>query len=296
MNSPGDHGQPARRAPGAGIELHYVEAGTGPAVVLLHGFPDFRFGWRHQVGPLAAAGLRVLAPDLRGYGGSDRPQGAAAYSVDRLADDVVGFIRHCSPGGAALVGHDCGGVIAWRVAAQHPGLCRRLCVLNAPHGDLYRRALVRNPRQLLRSWYVLVNQLPAVPELLLRASGYRVLKRVLGRDERGRRMASREEVQRYIDMFSQRGALTAALNYYRAAGRAALFGRTPPTGPISVPTLVIWGELDRYLDERLLDGLPELVADLRIERLPDAGHFVHWQEPAKVNALLLDFLREPAAG
>jgi epoxide hydrolase 4 len=242
--------------------------------------------------PLTDAGFRVITPDLPGYGEADRPRGVGAYSLDRLTADIADLIRRDAPGGATVVGHDWGGVIAWRVAAQHPELCRRLCVLNAPHGDLYRRELARNPRQLLRSWYVLLNQLPAVPELLFQASDYRVLRKVLGRDERGRPMASEQELQRYIDRFSQPGVLTAGLNYYRAAGRAALWGRAPRTGRIDVPTMVIWGGLDRYLDERLLHGLPQLVADLRIERLPDAGHFVHWQQPAAVNALLLDFLQD----
>jgi epoxide hydrolase 4 len=261
-------------------------------VLLLHGFPDFSFGWRHQVAPIAEGGFRVITPDLPGYGEADRPRRVAAYSLDCLSADVAELLRREAPGGATVVGHDWGGVIAWRVAAQHPELCRRLCVLNAPHGDLYRRELARNPRQLLRSWYVLLNQLPAVPELLFRASDYRVLRKVLGRDERGRPMASEQELQRYIGRFSQSGVLTAGLNYYRAAGRAALSGRAPGTGRIEVPTMVIWGELDQHLDVRLLDGLPDLVAELRVERLPDAGHFVHWQQPATVNRLLLDFLED----
>lgn len=277
---------------GDGITLRGRESGSGPAVLLLHGFPDLGWGWRHQAPALAAAGFRVLVPDLRGYGRSDRPQGVCAYALDRLVADIAALLAAEAEPVAAVAGHDWGGVIAWAVAARHPRLLHRLIILNAPHGALYRRELRRNPRQLLRSWYVAFNQLPFLPEVLLRARACAAIRGVLGRTETGERMAGREELEPYVDAFSRDGALTAALNYYRAAARDFVAGRFG-TGMsrIHAPTLVIWGDRDPYLDARLLEGLDEWVDDVAIQRLPHAGHFVHWQDPGTVNELMLAFLQ-----
>lgn len=278
------------RVAGAGVELHYVEAGHGRTVLLLHGFPDFWFGWRHQIQPLAAAGYRVIVPDLRGYNESDRPRGVMAYRQSLVVADVVSLLQRLAPDGADVVGHDWGGVIAWRVAAEQPPLVRSLAILNAPHPDAYVRTLRRAPRQVLRAWYVAANQLPWLPELALRARHFALLTRVLRTDEAGNRMAAEHELDRYREAFERPGALTAAVNYYRAAARELLMRRGRPTGRVSRPVLVVWGERDPALDRRVLDGLERYAADLRIERLPHAGHFVHWQDPGTVNALLLAWL------
>jgi epoxide hydrolase 4 len=280
-----------RTASGDDIELHYLEAGSGPPVLLLHGFPDFSRGWRHQMPVLAGAGYRVIAPDLRGYNRSGRPRSVSSYSMLHLAADVIRLMEQATPAGAAIVGHDWGGVIAWHVAARAPQLCRGLCTINAPHPDVYRRELLRNPRQLLRSWYVLLNQLPLLPEFALSARNFALLRRVLGTAENGSRIASRQELRRYEEAFAEPSALTAALNYYRAAARDLFTGRL--SGPLRVasPTLIIWGEQDRYLDRRLLHGLEAHAPLLTIERVGNAGHFVHWQRPELVNQLLLEWLR-----
>jgi epoxide hydrolase 4 len=271
------------------VRLHYVAAGRGPAVVLLHGFPDFWYGWRHQIPALADGGFRAVAPDLRGYNESDRPRGVASYSLTALVQDIGHLIREVAPEGVSLVGHDWGGVIAWRLAAQRPDLVRRLVILNAPHHAAFRRELTRNPRQLLRSWYAILNQLPWLPELLLSAFDYDALRRVLRHGPAGTPLMSAPELQQYIEVFSTEYALTAALNYYRAAARNMLRGENPPptTAP---PTLVIWGEQDPYLDKRLLDGLDGWVPQLHIQRLPYAGHFLQWEEPTTINEQLLAFL------
>src|SRR5579884_3024966 len=157
-----------RHASVNGVRLHYVEAGRGPLVVLLHGFPEFWYSWRHQIPALAAAGFRVLAPDLRGYNESDKPPGVAAYGLERVAGDVAALVRHAGERRAAVVGHDWGGGIAWWLAMHRPDVVGRLAVLNAPHPAAFRREL-RTPGQLLRSWYVFFFQLPALPEWLFRA-------------------------------------------------------------------------------------------------------------------------------
>jgi epoxide hydrolase 4 len=286
------HGVEHKQATGANLRLHYAAAGEGPPVVLLHGFPDFWYGWRYQIPALAAGGCRVLAADLRGYNESDRPRGVRHYRQHLLVQDVVDLIDDAAGGRADVIGHDWGGIIAWRLAAQQPQSVRRLAILNAPHPGRFLQVLRRHPRQLLRSWYVLFNQLPLLPELLLRARSFALLRRVLRRTEGGALMASEAELDEYVRAFSRPGALTAAVNYYRAAARATLGGRWPDDDRVRAPTLVIWGEKDRYLDRRLLERLDEHVLDLRIERLPHAGHFVHWQDPGTVNELLLAFLKE----
>jgi epoxide hydrolase 4 len=276
----------------ADVRLHYVAAGRGQTVLLLHGFPDFWYGWRNQIPALAAGGFRAVAPDLRGYNESDRPRGVSSYSLTALVQDVSHLISNVAPEGVILAGHDWGGVIAWRLAAQRPDLVKRLIILNAPHHAAFRRELTRNPRQLLRSWYVLANQLPRLPELLLSAFDYAVLRRVLRRGASGTPLMSELELHRYIAVFSTEYALTAALNYYRAAARDMLRGDSVRP-EVTVPTLVLWGEQDPYLDRRLLDDLVKWVPQLHLESLPHAGHFLHWEDAATVNELLLAFLSPP---
>lgn len=279
-----------RRRAVNGIELHCAEAGAGPPVLLLHGFPDFWYGWRYQMPALVRAGYRVIAPDLRGYGESARPRGVRHYAPRELTADIAALISSVGGTAAAVVGHDWGGVIAWRLAARHPAMVRRLVILNAPHPAAYVRELRTNPRQMLRSWYVLFNQLPWVPELIAGAFRRAALRRVLATTEWGATMTDEDDLRWYDAAFAPPGALTAALNYYRAAGRQLLVGRFRGDTRVHVPTLVLWGERDRFLDAGLLDGLERWGSDLRIDRLPHAGHFLHWQDPGTVNALLLAYL------
>jgi len=153
------------------VRLHYVEAGDGPLIVLLHGFPEFWFSWRLQIAPLAAAGFRVVAPDLRGYNLSSRPAGVAAYSADRLAADVRGLIRELRAESALLVGHDWGGTVAWATAMSHPEVVDRLAILNAAHPRRLNQGL-RNPNQLRKLRYFFFFQLPALPERIVRAGNW----------------------------------------------------------------------------------------------------------------------------
>jgi epoxide hydrolase 4 len=273
-----------------GVRLHYVEAGDGPPVVLLHGFPECWYCWRHQIGPLADAGFRVLAPDQRGYNDSDKPRGVRNYRLSLLVQDVVGLIRHAGAERAAVVGHDWGGVLAWVVAMAHPEVVDRLAVLNAPHPLAYRRELA-NPAQLLRSWYVLFFQLPWLPERLLSARGYRFVREALTRQAGRPGAFTPEEVRLYQEAMARPGALTAALNYYRALprfwGEALRAERT-----VNAPTLVIWGERDPYLGVGMTRGLERWVPNVRVERLPDVSHAVQNEAPERVNELLVEFLNE----
>jgi pimeloyl-ACP methyl ester carboxylesterase len=272
------------------VRLHAVTAGSGPLVVLLHGFPEFWYSWRQQIPALAAAGYRVIAPDLRGYNTSDKPAGVREYAMDRLVEDVVQLMERESKGPAFLVGHDWGGVIAWRCAALHPGLIRKLAILNAPHPTSYRRLLWRSPRQWLRSGYVGMFQFPWLPELVLRGGDYWLIERALRRQP-GSNVFTEEDIAAYKEALRVPGALTSALNYYRAAVRHSRWLYTEPQ-QVALPTLLIWGERDPYLSSKLTRNLDSLVPHLRIERLATIGHWVQNEAARTVNALLLDHFAE----
>lgn len=265
-----------------GLRIHCVEAGEGSLVLLLHGFPEFSYGWRRQIATLAAAGLRVVAPDLRGYNETTRPRGVAQYRLSLLMEDVVRLAEALGETRVALVGHDWGGVIAWYTSMHHPSLVRRLVILNAPHPAAYRRELRRLTSQVWRSAYAAFFQLPWIPEALLRARGFSLLKRGLGGAAR-----HVDELERYIAAFSPPYALTAALNYYRAALRYP----PPDCLRIAVPTLIVWGNRDPFLVPALADGLDAWVDHLTVERLPEASHWLHHEAPDLVAEKLVAFLR-----
>jgi pimeloyl-ACP methyl ester carboxylesterase len=272
-----------------GLRLHYVEAGTGPPVILLHGFPEFWYSWRRQIPALANAGFHAVAPDLRGYNRSDKPRGIEAYRLGRLVDDVAGLIGHTGATRAVVAGHDWGGVIAWGLAMRRPDLVDRLIILNAPHPAAFFREL-RRPAQLLKSWYVCFFQVPWLPESIFRAGDFALLERTLRRDPVQPGAISPEDIACYKRALRRPGALTAAINYYRAAFRQRRVLR-PSVRPIDTPTLLIWGERDRYLGIRLLDGLEPWVPHLHISRLADASHWVQQEAPDQVNRLMIEFLQ-----
>jgi pimeloyl-ACP methyl ester carboxylesterase len=249
------------------VKLHYVEAGDGPLIVLLHGFPEFWFGWRLQIAPLVAAGYRVVAPDTRGYNLSSKPAEVAAYAADRMAEDIQGLIHERGAESALLVGHDWGGTIAWTTAMNHPEVVDRLAILDAAHPRRLQQELP-HPRQLRRSWYFFFFALPALPERVVRADNWRFFRRFL-RDARP--AYTPEEIERYVEAWSQPGAATAMINYYRCSVRASQKQAKAALRPISAPTLVIWGERDRYLGPKL------------------ASHWVHHDEAERVTQLLVDF-------
>jgi epoxide hydrolase 4 len=272
-----------------GVRLHYVEAGAGPLVVLLHGFPEFWYSWHRQIGPLVAAGFRVLAPDLRGYNLSDKPRGVQAYRVEALTADVAALIHHTGESNATVIGHDWGGVLAWLLPLHYPEMVQKRVILNAPHPAALRRELHRNVNQLRRSWYVFFFQLPLLPEALMRAGDFALPRRMLTRQPVRPGAFSADDLARYRQALAQPGALTAAINWYRAAFRRP--PRPDEDAPCNVPTLLIWGERDAFLSPRLTEGLEQWVPNLRVERIPDASHWVQNDAPERVNELLIEFLR-----
>ncbi len=283
-----------------GVRMHYVEAGEGPLVVLLHGFPEHWYSWREQIPALAEAGYRVVAPDMRGYNRSEKPPGVSAYRIGHLVEDVSALIAHCGVERAHLVGHDWGGVVAWEVAARHPDAVDRLVALNAPHPGAYRRELRDcGSDQAKRSWYALFFQLPWLPELLFKAGGRRLLEALFRGGSENTEAFDEEAIQRYEEACRRPGAMTAMLNYYRALFRgmvrSTIPGRGLPSattsdGLIGRPTLLLWGLEDEALSPRLTQGLEKWVPDIEVERIEGASHWVQMDVPDRVNGSLIEFL------
>jgi pimeloyl-ACP methyl ester carboxylesterase len=268
------------------VRLHYVEEGDGPLVVLLHGFPDFWYSWRHQIPALAAEGFRAVAPDMRGYNLSDKPVGISKYSLDRVATDIAELIMERGAPSATVVGHDWGGLAAWAAAAWHPDLVDRLVILNAPHPDDYGRGL-RNLKQLAKSWYTGFFQVPGAPAVLRRNDFAALRKALRGSSTEG--AFSDEDLRRYVAAWSEPRAIESQLAYYRAAARR-VFGRKDRLPTVDAPVLVLWGEQDGALEPFFATPPPDLATNLVVEMFPDATHWVHLDEPERANDSLLAFL------
>ena len=268
------------------VRLHVVEAGPadGPVLILLHGFPEFWWTWRHQVGPLAQAGFRVIAPDMRGYDLSDAPRGIEPYHLDTLASDVVALAAACGAERFRLVGHDWGGVVAWWVAARYPERVEQLVILDAPHPDVFATHATTHLSQPLRSIFVLLFQLPWLPEAALsvfRFAGLRTLIRLTAR----RGAIGSDELDHYVDAW-RRGSLTGMINYYRAVRKRKI----GVPARIAPPTLVLWGEDDTFLGLPLAQASVEMCDTGELKPVKGATHWLQWEEPDRVTSEILGFL------
>ncbi len=271
----------------AGLSIHYVEAGDGPPVVLLHGFPEFWFSWRKQIPFLAANHFRVIAPDLPGYNDSSKPADVLDYSMVAMARVMAEFITKVAPR-CTLVGHDWGAFVAWYTAMLHPEVLSKLVIMNAPHPAPLGREMKRTLTQKLRLSYQLFFQPPGVPEIAMRQFNFLALRQLLARSGR----FTPEDIARYVEAWRKDGALTGMANYYRAVRRSK--SSRAVLRPIELPTLMIWGEGDPVFGRATTERFDEWVPNLRIERIPTAGHFVQTDEPDRVNELLLAFVSSPA--
>ena len=274
------------------IRLHVRAAGAkdAPLVVLLHGFPEFWYGWRHQIAGLADAGYRVVIPDQRGYNLSDAPGGVAAYDLRLLAKDVIAILRAAGRERAHLVGHDWGGVVAWWLGINRPDRVRSLSILNAPHPAVFVRTLPRRPRQLVRSLYILFFQVPVLPEWLLgraEARGLARLLRMSGHPDAN----SDKHLSFYRMAWTRPGRLRGMIHWYRAGLRRAL--RTGVAADrVQAPTLLLWGAKDAALTEELAPLSADRCANARLEIIDGATHWVQHNAPAQVNETILEHLRE----
>ena len=306
-----------------GVRLHYAEARpegdieAAPLAILLHGFPEFWWSWRLQIPALAAAGYWVVAPDLRGYNLSDAPSDIQDYRMDLLTKDVQQLIAHFGRDRAVVVGHDWGGAVAWQFAMDFPDSVERLVVMNAPHPERMAEAFGGRPnvRQIGRSWYMFVFQIPWLPERWLATNDYERVGLVI-RDSAAHPEAFPPEVLQEYRRAAARNGLEGPIHFYRAAVRAgaqesrsrisgrfnglgnaldSVFGPArsePTTYPvISAPTLLLWGERDTALGKELTEGMDSLFGGpFELTYLPDCGHWVQQECSEDVNRLLLDFL------
>jgi len=270
------------------LRMHAATAGPldGVPVILLHGFPQFWYSWRHQMKFLADAGFRVIVPDQRGYNLTDK---TPPYDVGTLAQDIVHLIDICGYQDVYLAGHDWGAAVSWALAGLYPERVRRLAILNVPHPAPMANALRgRYLPQLLKSWYMLFFQIQRIPEWLMSRNDYAVMRRLL-RSSSLLQTFSDEDVERYRDAWAQPGALSASIGWYRAllgkSGPKSLQGTSRRIRPA---TLILWGEQDVALDVRLAEQSLAWLEDGDIQRFPEATHWLHEDLPVEINRHLLE--------
>lgn len=273
------------------IRLHYVTQGEGDLVILLHGFPEFWYSWRYQL-PALARHFKVVVPDLRGYNDSDKPDNG--YDIDTLSQDIVGLIQNLGYQCAHIVGHDCGGMIAWNLAEKFPQHLKRLVLLNTPHPQKLFRELSSNLDQLRRSWYLLAFQVPGVPEWLIKVNLQQFLQNWFQKQAIRKTPFSSETLKIYQAALEKTGALSSAINYYRQLlAPESLLKRDISLLPINIPTLVLWGEGDTVLSPNFAMGFERLIqAPFRLKFVPECGHWIQQEAPRIVNRELLAFLRQ----
>ncbi|MFX0151981.1 MAG: alpha/beta fold hydrolase [Candidatus Hodarchaeota archaeon] len=274
--------------------------GSGDPLLLLHGFPDFWYSWRYQI-PVLSDYYQVFAPDLRGYNKSDKPKGVENYSTSILVQDIKDFINEIGGEQAIVVGHDWGGAIAWNLAMIAPECVSKLIILNCPHPiPLLEAFWSMKFQQLQKSWYVFFFQIPNIPEAMLSGNNYESLVRMVKGSIFNKQALNSKDLQRYIEAWSQPGALTASINYYRANWNPAQIMSMTEEQQINLkrrfpkvkcPTLVIWGERDLALDKFLIKETQKYIdGSYKIIYLPEFGHWVHMEAPELVNNSILSFL------
>jgi pimeloyl-ACP methyl ester carboxylesterase len=304
-----------------GQRLHYARAGSGPLMMFVHGFPEFWYEWKHQIAEFSRD-YTVVAPDMRGYNLSSKPAEVSAYQMPNLVADLRALAAEVmKPAGTTrftLVAHDWGGVVAWVFAAQHPEMLDKLVIVNAPHPTIFARLLREDPAQQQASAYMLMFRSPQA-EATLSANSYEMLTRLVLGDGLKAGTVTEADRKMYVEAWSQPGALTGGLNYYRAAAvgppRPAAIETAASTSPpppatatpsaeasalvnpppmvVRVPTLVVWGEKDTALLTGNLNGLEAVVPTLTVRRIPDGTHWVVREKPAEVNAAIREFVSKP---
>jgi len=273
-----------------GVKLHVMQAGPeeGSLVILLHGFPEFWFGWRGQIHPLARAGFRVWVPDQRGYNLSDKPQEISAYHIEKLARDIVGLIDVAGEEKAIIVGHDWGAAVAWHLASCYPERVTKLVVMNVPHPMVMMKTLKKSLSQLLKSWYMFFFQIPRLPEWLLGRNKAQGVSELLRRSGKPGTFNS-EDLAYYHEAWIQPGALTGMINWYRCAIRSG-FGDQGKLPRLTMPTLMLWGKKDIALSSKMAQESIDLCEDGELIFFEDATHWVQHDEADAVNQLLIDFI------
>ncbi len=273
-----------------GVNLHVVQAGhpDGELVILLHGFPEFWYGWRKQIEYLAAAGYWVWAPDQRGYNLSEKPRGLDQYKISTLAADVAGLIDAAGRAQAYVVGHDWGAAVAWMTAIRHAERVKKLAILNVPHPKIMLETVRSSPAQMLKSWYIGFFQLPIIPEVFSSAGDFYFSAQALLQTSKPGTFSD-ADITEYIRAWKQPGAFSSMINWYRAMGRRLDDGAFLNNPRVTVPTIIIWGAQDRFLQREMAQESTTLCDDARVIYFEDATHWVQHEKPNEVNALLSEF-------
>ncbi len=273
-----------------GQRFEVAEAGGGDHLALcLHGFPELHYSWRHQMPLLAGMGYRVWAPNQRGYGGSSRPRGVDAYRIERLLEDIGALFDASGASRLTLIGHDWGAILAWHFAIRQVRPIERLVIMNMPHPACLAATVKRNWRQRLRLWYMAFFQLPRLPELFMAGGSGNTVRNAFRASAVDKARFPDEVLDVYAAAATRPGAMTAMINWYRAAGRHRA-SRATGSGVVDVPTLIVWGDQDAALLAETLDGTGDFVRDLTIRRLSHASHWVQQDAPEDVNAILSEWL------
>lgn len=275
-----------------GITLHVAQQGPkdGELILLLHGFPEFWYGWHKQMAFLATQGFRVWAPDQRGYNLSDKPAKVSDYRIEQLAADIAGLIKASGKEKVFLVGHDWGGIVAWRVARAYPELLHKLVILNAPHEAAMKEQVLHHPFQLFRSSYIAFFQMRRLPEKLFSVSNWEPAARALQSTSR-KGTFKEENLQYYRTAWSQPNAMRSMINWYRALASKSI-GKSGVPNQVSVPVFVIWGAQDQFLGSDLATKSLEFCENGRGVLLGEATHWVQHEESEQVNKRILDFVKE----
>jgi len=277
------------------IRLHYVTAGNGKLIMFLHGFPEFWYEWKNQLAEFGRD-YQAVAPDMRGYNLSSKPAEVEQYRMKYLINDIRALAEHLGYKKFILVAHDWGGGVAWPFAIRHPEYLDKLIIINAVHPITFMRELRDNPAQRKASQYILVYRTPEAEDILAR-NNYAILVSSLLEDGMKQGYFTEEERKAYIAAWSQPGALTGGLNYYRAAHLGSFTGESdddlsadPSLFTVAVQTLVIWGEKDKWLLTGNLEGLEKYVPDLTIKRIPEGSHWIIHEKPGLVNSYIREFI------
>lgn len=273
-----------------GIELNVAKAGPqdGPLVILLHGFPEFWYGWQKHIPALAAAGFHVWAPDQRGYNTSEKPPRVRDYTLDSLAADVVGLIDAAGRQRAMLVGHDWGAAVGWWTANNYPERLDKLVIINVPHPLVLRRLLLTSPRQLMRSWYIFFMQLPVLPEWAVRRNNWQGMVDGLQSSSLPGTFSDADFAE-YRRAWSQPGAFTAMLNWYRAMFRYR--ARRPKHERIATPTLMLWGKQDRFIGPEGAELSLAMCDRGELVMFDENTHWLQHERPAEICQQIIDFCK-----
>lgn len=269
-----------------GVTLHAIEAGDpdDPLAILLHGFPEFWYGWKDYVEPFVEAGYRVIIPDQRGYNRSDKPDGVRSYAIQELSGDIAELIRTADAETAYVAGHDWGAAVAWDLSLRHPEVLDRLGIINVPHPTVFQSTIRSNLTQLRKSWYVFYFQIPKLPEWVTKRTDYGLLADAMRDGARPGTFTS-TDIDRYRQAWQRDGALTTMINWYRALLRHSA---SPPRERVEAPTLVVWGENDQALVPEMAGRSVDYCEDGRLETFPDATHWVNHEEADRVSELLIE--------